>query len=51
MFLYIIFALVWVAKDILMIMFYAFLKDLDFWFFEILIVTIFFSNIFFSSSI
>ena len=45
-FLYIIFALFWVAKDILMIMFYAFLKDLDFWFFEILIVTIFFSNIF-----
>ena len=44
--LYIIFALVWVAKDILMIMFASFLKDLDFWFFEILIVTIIYSNIF-----
>ena len=44
--IYFIFALVWVAKDILMILFIAFVKNLDFWFLEILIVTIIFSNIF-----
>ena len=45
-FLYVIFSLVWVAKDILVYMFTSFLKDLDFWFFEILLVTIIYSNIF-----
>ena len=34
------------AKDILMIMFIAFLKDLDYWILEILIVTIIYSKIF-----
>ena len=44
--LYFIFSFFWVAQEILAIMFSAFLKDLDFWFLEILIVTIFFSCIF-----
>ena len=45
-FLYIIFSIFWVAKDILMIMFNSFLKDLDYWILEILIVTIIYSKIF-----
>ena len=45
-FIYIIISFIWVVQEILMLMFSVFLKDLDFWFFEILIVTIFFSNIF-----
>ena len=43
---YFIFSFFWVVQEILAIMFSAFLKDLDFWFLEILIVTIFFSCIF-----
>ena len=45
-FIYVIISFVWVVKDILMIMFSIFLKDLDFWFVEIIIVTIIYSNIF-----
>ena len=44
--LYFIISFFWVVQEILLIMFSAFLKDLDYWFFEILIVTIIFSNIF-----
>ena len=45
-FVYIIISFFWVAQEILNLMFYEFLRDVDFWFFEILIVTIIFSNIF-----
>ena len=45
-FVYIIISFFWVAQEILILMFYEFLRDVDFWFFEILIVTIIFSNIF-----
>ena len=45
-FIYIIISFFRVAQEILNLMIYEFLIDLDFWFFEILIVTIIFSNIF-----
>ena len=45
-FIYIITSFIWVVQEILMLMFSVFLKDIDYWFFEILIVTIIFSNIF-----
>ena len=45
-FIYIIISFIWVVQEILNIMFSVFLKDIDYWFFEILIVTIIFSNIF-----
>ena len=43
-FIYIIISFIWVVQEILMLMFSVFLKDIDYWFFEILIVTIIFSN-------
>ena len=45
-FIYIIFCFIWVVQEILNLMFSVFLKDIDYWFFEILIVKIIFSNIF-----
>ena len=45
-FIYFFISFIWVVQEILMVLFAVFLKDIDFWFFEILIVTIFFSNIF-----
>ena len=44
--LFIIISFVWAVQQILMISCDGILKGLDFWFFEIIIVTIFFSNIF-----
>ena len=45
-FIYIIISFTWVVQEILNLMFYWFLRDVDFWFFEILIVTIIFSYTF-----
>ena len=44
--IYILIFFVWVIQEILTILFSDFLKDIDYWFFEILIVTIIFSKIF-----
>ena len=44
--LYVIISFIWVAEEITMFVLYYYLKDVDFWFFEILIVTIIYSKIF-----
>ena len=44
--LYIFISLIWVAEEMTMFAFFDYLKDLDFWFIEILIVIIFYSKIF-----
>ena len=44
--LYIFISLIWVAEEITMFVFFDILKDLDFWFIEIYIVTKFYSKIF-----
>ena len=45
-FIYFFISFIWVIQEISMAMLSEFLKDIDFWFLEILIVTIFFSKIF-----
>ena len=45
-FIYIIISFIWVVQEILLLMFWGFLKDIDFWFLEILTATIIFSKIF-----
>ena len=44
--IYVIIAFIWVVEEIIMFILFNYLKDVDFWFFEILIVTIIYSKIF-----
>ena len=45
-FIYLILFFIWVTQEVLILLFSDFLKDIDYWYFEILIVTIIYSNIF-----
>ena len=45
-FIYFFISFIWVVQEISLAMLSEILKDIDFWFLEILIVTIFFSKIF-----
>ena len=45
-FIYLIIFFIWVTQEVLILLFSDFLKDIDYWYFEILIVTIIYSNIF-----
>ena len=44
--LYVIISFIWVADELTMFVLFNYLKDVDFWFFEILIVTYIYSKIF-----
>ena len=45
-FVYVIISFIWVAQEIIMFVLFNYFKDVDFWFFEIVIVTLIYSKIF-----